>query len=696
MCLECEVTEEMPAEPLGHDEVTHEAVAATCTEKGNEEYVTCSRCDHTTLKEIDALGHDEVKHKAVAATCTEKGNEGYVTCSRCDYTTYKEIPAKGHKEVLIPGKAATCVRPGKTEGSYCWVCNVTLKYQETVPATGKHIPIVVKGVAPTCTRTGRTDVIRCDGCNSILVRSENIDPTGHSLKTVYGKPATCTESGLSDGVACETCGHVEVEQKTLQPGHICKQGICTVCGVKDYMEPTQYISDYCYRLIGTFENGDRMQVLYKRLAEVAREFHINYSLDLVSDPGRKIASLTRVEFTDLNLTKDEAFTALCALKMDAPIYYWLSTYSVAGGADIDGRDYATLWVASFYLNGKVREEYSRQIAATVENIVSEANDDASIYEKTLYYYDWILDNVEYEYAALDDMNAHYWVNTPIGPLVKKMAVCGGYVDGLSILLNFSGIENRDVVGKVDGIGHKWMVVKLDDGNWYWFDPTFDDYNPRNGIYQYRYFAINDKQTVDWCDVNIAWPKGSLGKEGILNTHKMHSISDTSYVSLARGVGMVERSATEFSSDSILELRETFTVDGLTYALVGYRKVQLVRSEVSGNMLMIPERVSYNGVEYTVIGVCAMTHDGLFDNTAAITDVEYKTVAVPRTVRYFSASAISTRYTVKVFYGGTEAEWDNVYMDGKSLKNIILYHYSEERPAASGNYWHYVNGVATPW
>ena len=76
MCLECEVTEEMPAEPLGHDEVTHEAVAATCTEKGNEEYVTCSRCDHTTVKEIDALGHDEVKHKAVAATCTEKGNEG--------------------------------------------------------------------------------------------------------------------------------------------------------------------------------------------------------------------------------------------------------------------------------------------------------------------------------------------------------------------------------------------------------------------------------------------------------------------------------------------------------------------------------------------------------------------------------------------------------------------------------------------
>jgi hypothetical protein len=160
--------------------------------------------------------------------------------------------------------------------------------------------------------------------------------------------------------------------------------------------------------------------------------------------------------------------------------------------------------------------------------------------------------------------------------------------------------------------------------------------------------------------------------------------------------MVERSGTEFSSDSILELRETFTVDGLTYALVGYRKVQLVRSEVSGNVLMIPERVSYNGVEYTVIGVCAMTHDGLFDNTAPITDVEYKTVVIPATVRYFSANAISTKYTVKVLYGGTKVEWDNVYMDGNILQNIILYRYSEERPAASGKYWHYVNGVATPW
>ena len=121
---------------LGHDEVSHEAKAATCTEKGWEAYVTCSRCDYTTYKEIGALGHDEVSHEAKAATCTEKGWEAYVTCKRCDYTTYKEINALGHTEVADPAKAATCTETGLTEGKHCSVCEAVFVKQEEVAALG--------------------------------------------------------------------------------------------------------------------------------------------------------------------------------------------------------------------------------------------------------------------------------------------------------------------------------------------------------------------------------------------------------------------------------------------------------------------------------------------------------------------------------------------------------------------------------
>ena len=70
----------------------------TCTEKGVESGV-CSLCGDDTTRHIDSLGHDEVSHEAKAATCTENGYDAYVTCSRCRYTTYNvssETDALGH------------------------------------------------------------------------------------------------------------------------------------------------------------------------------------------------------------------------------------------------------------------------------------------------------------------------------------------------------------------------------------------------------------------------------------------------------------------------------------------------------------------------------------------------------------------------------------------------------------------------
>ena len=67
----------------------------TCTEKGVESGV-CSLCGDDTTRHIDSLGHDEVSHEAKAATCTENGYDAYVACSRCGYTTYNEIAALGH------------------------------------------------------------------------------------------------------------------------------------------------------------------------------------------------------------------------------------------------------------------------------------------------------------------------------------------------------------------------------------------------------------------------------------------------------------------------------------------------------------------------------------------------------------------------------------------------------------------------
>lgn len=95
-CTTCRATKTENVEALGHDEISHEPKAPTCTDVGWDAYVTCSRCDYTTYVEKAALDHDKIAHEAKEPSCTEIGWDAYETCSRCNYTTYQEKPAADH------------------------------------------------------------------------------------------------------------------------------------------------------------------------------------------------------------------------------------------------------------------------------------------------------------------------------------------------------------------------------------------------------------------------------------------------------------------------------------------------------------------------------------------------------------------------------------------------------------------------
>lgn len=93
-CKVCSETKTEPIKASGHSLTKVEAVAATCTEGGNNEYYTCSVCKkvfkadkitETTVADetLAALGHSMTKTEAKAATCTEAGNSEYYTCGNC-------------------------------------------------------------------------------------------------------------------------------------------------------------------------------------------------------------------------------------------------------------------------------------------------------------------------------------------------------------------------------------------------------------------------------------------------------------------------------------------------------------------------------------------------------------------------------------------------------------------------------------
>ena len=127
-------------EVAGHDYEVTSHVDATCEEAGSTTY-TCADCGHEYTETHVALGHDEITHDALAPTCSAVGWEAYVTCSRCDYTTYVELPidADAHKwdagTVTTP---ATCTEAG--ERLHTCEHNAEHTKVEAISATG-HTPV---------------------------------------------------------------------------------------------------------------------------------------------------------------------------------------------------------------------------------------------------------------------------------------------------------------------------------------------------------------------------------------------------------------------------------------------------------------------------------------------------------------------------------------------------------------------------
>ena len=180
---------------------------ATCTTDGVKTY-TCKVCSETKTEPIKALGHSLTKVEAVAATCTEGGNNEYYTCSVCkkvfkaDKTTEttvadETLAALGHKLTKTDAKAATCTEPGNSEYYTCGNCGKFFS-----DADGKTEIVkdswVIKALDHDFTGAWvNTDAAghyhkcsRCDATDTVVKHTFN------------GKP--CTEED-----SCNVCGYVK-------------------------------------------------------------------------------------------------------------------------------------------------------------------------------------------------------------------------------------------------------------------------------------------------------------------------------------------------------------------------------------------------------------------------------------------------------------------------------------------------------
>ena len=451
--------------------------------------------------------------------------------------------------------AAPCTASGLTEGKHCSVCSAVLVKQTTVAALGHKDGAWVVDKDADCKSTGSKHQ-ECSVCGATL-KTETIPISGHNRTVLPGRAATATEPGLTDGVYCTGCNTVFEAQKPTFP--------------TGYDVVSNYANDYGYKYLGTMQGGSNLQKLYNRIDEAAKKFHTDSTVN-ASD-----GIVATLNYSDLGLSLDQAVSVWATYKNDHPLYYWISNTVSYSSTSI------LLIADTEYVNGSDRASYNALIYAAVEEYLDIVEGESSAYHITFGLHDAIIEAADYAYES-DGVTPSYeaWAHNILGILEKGSGVCESYSEVFALLLNYCDVENLIVTGIGNGGAHQWNMVKLDDGEWYWYDLTWDDQPTWMTGVLHTNFAVNDTQD------NTAYI-GNYTVNAPAFT-PVHVADDT-------GLGIDFLYALPERSDGVYETSDTqiydkFTQNGKTYQVIGYDKV--LGTSGAGST------VTYNGREYTVV------------------------------------------------------------------------------------------------
>ncbi len=155
---------------------------------------------------------------------------------------------------------------------------------------------------------------------------------------------------------------------------------------------------------------------------------------------------------------------------DHPEIFWVD--GTATATSHSGLQKYTSVKPGYLYSKEEMDEKQRQIDVQVADCLAGIGQTASDYEKILYVYEYIVNQVDYDENAQDNQNI-------CSVFLGKRSVCAGYSKAMQYLLEKQGIFCTYITGTVntsfDGneIPHAWNLVKC-NGNYYYVDVTWGD------------------------------------------------------------------------------------------------------------------------------------------------------------------------------------------------------------------------------
>ncbi|MBE6986858.1 MAG: hypothetical protein E7433_05490 [Ruminococcaceae bacterium] len=498
-------------------------------------------------------------------------------------------------------RTATCTIEG--EGyRWCTKCNYVVNLHiDKLP----HTPISDPAIAATCTTAGRTAGSHCSACNVTLSGLEQVPALGHNLVVTPGKQPTASTDGMTFACNCGNCGEVYAKHVTIPTYAV------------------TYNDNYYYTQLTSKSNGAALQKLYQRLDEQAMSFHFDTSRNAADNIAFSVT------YSDLGISSDDAVQVWLYYRNDHPLYYWIGNEIQYSGAElhiITDKEYAL---------GADRAKLNTNVTDAIKKYMDLIGGETSEYYIALILHDAVIQAIDYARDPIyNNPEDDAWAHNIIGVLGGRGVVCEGYAKTYQLLLNAAGLDNIYVGGTAgessnNREAHAWNMAKMDDGQWYWFDLTWDDRPSHYLGIGYQNFCVNDTQDTNWGE--CGWTAEKLS---FLQTH----IPDS--------VALPARSNHVFNQCNKPLLRDTFTVNGFSYIVNGVNTVQLTHVGLTG-AISIPETVSYKGISFIVNAIGGVDENGRYNTTSVVEFASgVTTVSIPKTVEFIWEYAF--RQTVSGF------------------------------------------------
>lgn len=181
-----------------------------------------------------------------------------------------------------------------------------------------------------------------------------------------------------------------------------------------------------------------------------------------------------------------------------PEMFWYDPYNFQYTIMSNGKEFYLDVTLSYLFDKDTAMGMKSRFNEKVDAIVTEAKKKTDTYEQVLFVHDTILENCDYDNVAYENEDFSSSSINAYGCLVDGKAICSGYAMAFNTVMKRLGYEIGVEFNTYNGLsifgeGHVWNYCKL-DGEYYYFDLTWDDTDPGSELYDrqpysHSYFAI---------------------------------------------------------------------------------------------------------------------------------------------------------------------------------------------------------------